>query len=126
MHWLPYGTAFYFLGEHEDTEGFYVGVGLAVGGGTFYCLDDSCCSTYGCLDDFLVGILLTLDADLGIDGGSTEPEVGIIARIGRLLVEGDTWNILQELLVEFLYMLVVGDVVIENGHLATSDTCTYV
>ena len=126
MHWLPNRTALDFLGEHEDTEGFYVLVGLTVGGGTFYGLDDTGCSTHGSLDDFLVSILLTLDANFGIDGCGTEPEVGIIARIGWLLVEGDARNILQELLVEFLDVLVVGNVLVEDCHLTTADTCTYV
>ena len=114
MHRFPYRATFNFLGEHEDTEGFYVLVRLAIGGGTIYSLDDSGGSTYGSLDDFLVGILLTLDADLGIDGCCTKPEVGIVARIGRLLVESDARDILQELLVEFLNVLVVGDVFIST------------
>ena len=124
MPWLPNRTALDFLGEHEDKEGFYVLVGLAIGGGTFYGFDDSGCSTNGCLDDFFVGVLLTLDADVGIDGGCTEPEVGIVARIGWLLVEGDAWNGLQQILLELLHVLVVGDVVIVNGHLTTTATCT--
>ena len=75
MHWFPNWTALDFLGKHEDTEGFYVLVGLAIGGGTFYGLDNSGCSTHGCLDDFLVGILLTLDLDIGIDGGCTSQKL---------------------------------------------------
>ncbi len=75
VHWFPNRTALYLLTEHEDTEGFNVLVWLAVGGGAIYRLDDTCSTSYGSLDYLLVGVLLTQNVYVCIDGGCTEPKL---------------------------------------------------
>ena len=39
---------------------------------------------------------------------------------------GDSIHILKQFLVEFLNMLMMGNMVIHYRHLATADTCTYI
>ena len=133
VHGLPYGTALNFLVKHKDTEGFDVFVGLAIGGGGFYGFDDTGSTSDGGLDDFLIGVLLPLDMDVGVYGGGTEPIVGIKYRFmgqgvkgNGLLVDVDAGDVGKELFVEGLDVFVVGDVVIKDGHLATADTGAYV
>ena len=84
-------------------------------------------STADCgLDYLLVSVLLSLDTHLRIKSGCTEPEVGIEARVCRLLVDMNPRNISKELLVERLDVLVMSDMRIENGHLAAAYTGAYV
>ena len=88
---------------------------------------DNTGSTADCgLDNLLVSILLSLDTHLRIKSCCTEPEVGIEARVGRLLMDMNTRNVSKEFLVESLHMLVMGYVRVENGHLTTAYTGTYV
>lgn len=128
VHGLPDGTGFYFLVEHEDAEGFDIFVGLAIGGGTVGYMDDTGGSSYCCLDDFFVGVLLTFYSHVRIKGDGAEPVVGVIYRLvgqrGKgcgLFVDMDTRNVGKEFFVEGLYVFVVGDVVVNDGHLTSAD-----
>ena len=88
---------------------------------------DNTGSTADCgLDYLLVSVLLSLDTHLRIKSCCTEPEVCIETRVCRLLVDMNPRNVSKELLVEGLDVLVMSDMRIENGHLATAYTGTYV
>ena len=63
---------------------------------------------------------------LRIKSCCTEPEVGIEARVCRLLVDMNPRNVSKEFLVEGLDVLVMSDMRIENGHLAAADTSAYI
>ena len=52
VHWFPNWTALNLLGEHEDTEGLNILVGLTIGGSTIHCLKDR--GTGHCPDCFKI------------------------------------------------------------------------
>ena len=77
VHGLPDGATLDLLVQHPYSHGFDIIIWLAVGNRTVYPMDHSCSTTYGCLDDFLVGVLLSFDLDIGRDGHGAEPIVGV-------------------------------------------------
>ena len=107
MHWLPDWTALDFLGQHEHAESFHIFVRLTIGRRTIYGVNHTCSSAHCGLDDLLVGILLTLNMNLRVQRRSTKPEIRIITRILRLLMNMYARNIGQQFLVNlsfsFLY-----------------------
>ena len=94
MHRLPYRATFYLLTKHEHTQCLHVFVRLTVGSSRVYGVDYTCSTTYGSLNNFLISVLLTLYLHIRIQSGSAKPEVGIIAFVGRLLVDMYTWYVL--------------------------------
>ena len=67
----------------------------------------TCSTANSRLDHFLIGILLSLDAHLGIERSSTQPEVGIVASIRGLFMDMHTLHVLQQFLIQSLHMLMV-------------------
>ena len=61
------------------------------------------------LDYLLVSVLLSLDMHLRLKRCCTEQEVGIEARVCRLLMDMNPRDISKEFLVEGLDVLVMGD-----------------
>lgn len=124
VHWLPDWTALDFLGEHEDAESLHIFVRLTIGRRTIYGVDHTCGAAHCGLDDLLVGILLTLNVNGRVQCRCTEPEIRIIARILRLLMDMNARDIGQQFLIKLLNMLMMLDMRIENSHMAATDTRT--
>ena len=124
VHWLPDWTALDFLGQHEHAESLHIFVRLTIGRRTIYGVNHTCSSAHCGLDDLLVGILLTLNMNLRVQRRSTKPEIRIITRILRLLMNMHARDIGQQFLVKLLHMTMVSDVGIEDSHLTTADTRT--
>ena len=68
-------------------------------------------SAHSRLDNFLVGIFLSLHLHVLIERCCAEPKVGIVAWVGGLLVNVHTGHVLQQFFVQGLHVLVVGNVV---------------
>ena len=101
-HWLPGRACLDFLTEHKDTKSRYVVIRLAIGSCRVNLVNNTS-STSDCgLDYLLVSVLLALDMYLRIKSCCIEPEVCIEARVGRLLMDMNPWNISKEFLVEGL------------------------
>ena len=87
VHRFPQRTTFYPFAQHEHTQSLHVGIGLTVG----YCgvngMNDAGGSANGRADNFLVSRILAFYPHIGIQRGGTQPEIGIVTRIGRLLVK---------------------------------------
>lgn len=62
VHGFPQGARLDIEGVEAHAHGFYVGIGLAVGGGGACLVDDASGSSHGTGDDALVCLLLSLDA----------------------------------------------------------------
>ena len=78
-------------------------------------------AAHGTLHNRLVGVLLTLDLQVGIQGDGAEPVVAVVLTRGGLRVDLHTLHVREELLVEMLDALVVGDMVCHHGHLSAAD-----
>ena len=124
VHWLPDWTALDFLGEHEDAESLHIFVRLTIGRRTIYGVNHTYSAAHCGLDDLLVGIFLTLNVNGRVQCRCAEPEIRIIARIRRLLMDMNTRHIGQQFLIKLLHMLMMLDMRIKNSHLAATDTCT--
>ena len=82
-----------------------------------------CRTTYGTGYNLAVGVLLTLDLQVGVECCSTEPEIGIVT-VRRVTMHLDAGDILEQFTIKFLHMLVVGDVVVNDSHLPPADSGT--
>lgn len=80
VHRFPEWSGFYSGCIECHAQCLHVVVGLAVGGGGFYGVGDSRRTADGSGNDFLIGILLAFDAEVGGEGSRTEPEVGVELR----------------------------------------------
>ena len=86
VHWLPDRTALDFLGQHEDAESLHIFVRLTIGRRTINGVNHTCSASHCGFDDLLVGIFLTLNVNGRVQCRCTEPEIRIITRILRLLM----------------------------------------
>ena len=120
VHRFPERTRLYVRLVKPYTQSLHVVVRLAVGRGCGCRVDDACRPTDRSGDDGFVCVFLTLDPEIRIEGGGAEPEVGVKFR-GGIGVHGDTLDIGEQVAIEFLHMAVVGDVVVDYGHLTASD-----
>ena len=107
---------------HEYTESFHIVVRLAVGGSAISYMDDTSCTTNSTFHDSLICILLTLNLYIRIKRNGAKPIIRVIFPSGRLAVNSHTFNILQQLFIEFLNMLMVSYVIVNDSHLATTNT----
>lgn len=123
VHWLPDRTSLDFLCEHEHAESLHIFVRLTIGRRTIYGVNHTCSTAHCGLDDLLVGLFLTLNVNGRVQCRCAEPEIRIIARIRRLLMDMNTRHIGQQFLIKLLHMLMMLDMRIENSHLAATDTC---
>ena len=121
VHGLPQGARLDIKAVETDAHGLYIGVGLAVGGGGACLVDDSGGSSHGAADDALVGLVLSLDVEVGREGDGAEPVVAVVAAVGGLAVDGDARHVGEEALIERLDVLVVRDMVAGDGHLSAAD-----
>ena len=81
-------------------------------------------TTHGTLHDGLVSVLLAFDFDVLVQRDSAKPIVAVIFTSVRLSVDMDSRYIGQQILVLLLHVLMVGDMVVSNSHLATTDAGT--
>ena len=124
MHRLPHRSYFYLPSQHENTHCFHILIRLAIRGGTVHRLNHPGSSSHRSLDHFLIRILLTDNLHIRIDGSRTQPEVGIITRILRLLMHTYALHILQQFFIQSLHMLMMSNVRLRHGHLSATDTGT--
>ena len=102
MHRLPGRTCLDFLAEHKDTKSLDIFIRLAIGSRRVHLMDNTGSSADCGLDYLLVSVLLALDMYLRIKSCCTEPDVCIEARVGRLFMDMNPWNVSKEFLVEGL------------------------
>ena len=87
-------------------------------------MNHTCSTTYSTCNDSLVSILLSLHLQRRIKCYCTKPVVAVVIAISRLTMHSHTLNTCQQLLIEFLHMLMMSDMIIYHSHLATTYTCT--
>ena len=125
VHRLPQRASLNLSLVHDDTQSLHISVGLTIRVGTFSGMYDASGTAHGACHDGLVGVLLAFYANLGIYGHSAEPEVRVVAAV-RITMHLDVRHILQHLLIQCLYVLVVCDMVVLHCHLTTADAGTYI
>ena len=89
-------------------------------------MNNTSSTTHGTCNNLLVSILLTLHFHRWVDCHGAEPIVAVILSCGRLGVNLDSRNVLQQLFIEFLHMFVMSNMLVDDGHLAATDTGTNV
>ena len=82
----------------------------------------SCSTTDGSSDRLLISMLLTTDMQVLIEQDGAQPEVRL--HVTWLIMESDTADIRKGITIPGGDMTVMGDMLIKDGHLTTSDTGT--
>ena len=82
----------------------------------------SCSTTDGTTDRMFIGMLLATNMQVLIEQDGAQPEVRL--HVIRLVVEGDTIDMCKGITILCSDMTVMGDMLIKDGHLSTSDTGT--
>ncbi len=120
MHRLPEGASLDVGLVEADTQGFHVVVGLTVSrcscGGMDYAGRAADCAFY----NLFVGILLALDFQIWVERRGAEPEVGVALR-PRIAVHRYIRHVFKQRFVECLHVYVMGNVVVDYGHLSAAD-----
>lgn len=124
VHGLPYGTCFNASSIHEDAKSFDVGVGLAVSRCGVSDVNHAGSAAHSAFHDGLVGVLLPSDSHIRVEGVGAEPVVRIILACCGLGVDLNAKDISQQLFIQFLDVLVMGDVLLCDGHLTAADAGT--
>ena len=73
VHRFPQWTGFDVSSIQNDAKGFDVGVWLAVGYGCLCCVSHAGSAANGSSDYFFIGVLLSFDFQIGIEGRCTKP-----------------------------------------------------
>ena len=89
-------------------------------------MSDTCRTTHSTGHDGLIGLFLPLHTQRRIERDGAEPVVGVVITVSGLGMHCDARDTGQQLLVELLHMLMMGDMVISHRHLTAPDTCAYI
>ena len=119
VHRLPQRTRFDTCGIQSYAHCLHVIIRLAVGNCSRSGVGNTCGTSYGTGYHLLVSIFLTFYFQVRVESGCTEPEVGVIFR-SRVTVHCHTLYILQQFHVQLLHMAVMGNMLVEDGHLASA------
>ncbi len=121
VHRFPEGSRLDACGVEGGAHCLDVCVWLAVGGGRCGGVGHSRCTADGAREYCGVCLVLPPDPEGGVDCYGAEPEVGAVA--GRwVVVEGYAGDSGEQAAVLLLHVAVVGDVVVEDGHLPAPDS----
>ena len=120
VHGFPHGAGYDVHGVQAHAQGFDVVVGLAVGGGGLGSVDDS----GGSGDNGFIGVLLAFHLDIGVKGDGAQPVVAVVLARSGLAVDGHALDAFQQLFVEFLHVLVMGNMVASHSHLPSANAGT--
>ena len=133
MHRFPQGSGFYLRITHDETKCLHVVIWLAICSHRLCRMNDTCSSTYCPRNRILISSFLSFDPKIRIKTNGAKPIVGIIQlrpfgiishlRIGRSPMHPDSRHISQQFLIHFLNMLMMSQMVLQNGHLSTPNTC---
>ena len=126
MHGFPHRTDFDACLVEGHTHGLYIVVGLTVCNGCRRCMSDTCRTAHSTGHDGLIGLFLPLHTQRRIERDGAEPVVGVVITVSGLGMHCDARDTGQQLLVELLHMLMMGDMVISHRHLTAPDTCAYI
>ena len=85
-------------------------------------MNQSCRTTDGTTDRMFIGMLLTTNMQILIEQDGAQPEVRL--HVTWFVVEGDTIDMCKGITIFCGDMTVMGDMLIKDGHLSTSDTGT--
>ncbi len=140
VHRFPERTSFDVGGIESHPERLDVVVGLAVGDCSRSGMSHTSSATYGSGYYLSISFFLSFYLKIRVESSGAEPEIGVegvrcrgvgcrgvrVVGEGGIAVHVDTLNVFEELAVEGLDVLVVGDVVADHSHLTSSDASTNV
>ena len=123
MHGFPQWTALDALTVEYKTHSLDIAIRLAVGVNSACGMDHAGSTAHSALDRLLIDRLLALHTQVLVKHNGAEPVVAVAVGVG-IGMEGDALHIAEGLGITPGNAVMVGDMVVENRHLATPNAGT--